>query len=337
MHGLGNDFLVMEAPPDGTLPSAAQWRRLADRHSGVGFDQALVLEPARAPGSTPSYRIFNADGGEVEQCGNGARCLARYLQMHGRSRRRRQRVDGQRRRAGQRPRARRRAGRRRPWRSRRSSRARCRSRPRLPKRPTPLAVAGDNLEFGAVSIGNPHAVLRVDAIESAAVERIGRALQAHPSFPRQVNVGFMQIIDAGHIRLRVYERGAGETMACGTGACAAVAVGRNLGLLGGRRRGPCSRRPARRTLGRSRTVRLVDRADRGGLTPARRTSNGFGKRGGGGNLRMTSNIAQELKPSSPTSRRLLSTCSSTRISSSAIRSCWRACACSTRATAPPYR
>jgi len=94
-----------------------------------------------------------------------------------------------------------------------------------------LAVAGENVEFGAVALGNPHAVVRVTAVESAAVERIGRALQNHPSFPRQVNVGFMQIVDANHIRLRVYERGAGETMACGTGACAAVAVGRNLGLL----------------------------------------------------------------------------------------------------------
>jgi diaminopimelate epimerase len=95
-----------------------------------------------------------------------------------------------------------------------------------------LQLAGEPLEFGAVAIGNPHAVVRVAAVESAAVERIGRALQAHASFPRQVNVGFMEIVDAGHIRLRVYERGAGETRACGTGACAAVAVGRNLGLLG---------------------------------------------------------------------------------------------------------
>ena len=95
-----------------------------------------------------------------------------------------------------------------------------------------LAVDGETIEIGAVSIGNPHAVLRVAAIEAAPVERLGRALQAHPRFPRQVNVGFMQVVDAGHIRLRVYERGVGETQACGTGACAAVAVGRNLGLLG---------------------------------------------------------------------------------------------------------
>lgn len=231
MHGLGNDFLVMEAPTDGVLPSAAQWRQLADRHAGVGFDQALVLEPPRVASSPARYRIFNADGGEVEQCGNGARCLAHYLQLHGRSG-----VDGSVRLDG--------AG------GPVSARALDDGRiavdlgiPDFEPRALPfaavateatytLAVAGENLEFGAVAVGNPHAVLRVTAVESAAVERIGRALQAHPSFPRQVNVGFMQIIDSGQIRLRVYERGAGETMACGTGACAAVAVGRNLGLLG---------------------------------------------------------------------------------------------------------
>jgi len=230
MHGLGNDFLVMEAPAGGALPSAAQWRQLADRHAGVGFDQALVLEPPRASGSAAHYRIFNADGGEVEQCGNGARCIAHYLRMHGRGG-----ADGSVVTDG-------RGG---------AVTARVLEEgrvavdlgiPDFEPRSLPfmaaateatytLAAGGENLEFGAVAVGNPHAVLRVTAVESAAVERIGRALQAHPSFPRQVNVGFMQIIDAGHIRLRVYERGAGETLACGTGACAAVAVGRNLGLL----------------------------------------------------------------------------------------------------------
>ncbi len=231
MHGLGNDFLVMEAPAGGALPSPAQWRQLADRHAGVGFDQALVLEPPRAAGSAAHYRIFNADGGEVEQCGNGARCIAHYLQMHGRAG-----AEGAVATDG--------AG------GAVSARVLADGRvavdlgvPDFEPRSLPfaapateatytLSVAGENLDFGAVAVGNPHAVLRVTAVESAAVERIGRAMQAHPSFPRQVNVGFMQIIDAGHIRLRVYERGAGETMACGTGACAAVAVGRNLGLLG---------------------------------------------------------------------------------------------------------
>ncbi len=231
MHGLGNDFLVMEAPTDAAVPSAAQWRQLADRHAGVGFDQALVLEPPRAPGSAAHYRIFNADGGEVEQCGNGARCIAYYLQLHGRAGANGTvTLDGD-------------GG---PVSARLLDDGRIavdlgipdfepRSLPfaaTAPEATYTLSVAGENLEFGAVSVGNPHAVLRVTAVESAAVERIGRALQAHPSFPRQVNVGFMQVIDAAHMRLRVYERGAGETMACGTGACAAVAVGRNLGLLG---------------------------------------------------------------------------------------------------------
>jgi len=231
MHGLGNDFLVMEAPAGAALPSAEQWRQLADRHSGVGFDQALVLEPPRAAGSAAHYRIFNAAGGEVEQCGNGARCIAHYLRMHGRDG-----VDGTVSMDG--------AGG--PVAAKVLDDGRVAvdlGVPDFDPRSLPftatateatytLAVGGENLEFGAVTVGNPHAVLRVTAVEGAAVERIGRALQAHPSFPRQVNVGFMQIIDAGHIRLRVYERGVGETLACGTGACAAVAVGRNLGLLG---------------------------------------------------------------------------------------------------------
>jgi diaminopimelate epimerase len=231
MHGLGNDFLLMEAPANGGVPNAAQWRQLADRHVGVGFDQALVLEPPRVAGSAAHYRVFNADGKEVEQCGNGARCIVHYLQMHGRTG-----VDGAVSIDG--------VG------GAVNARVLADGRvsvdlgiPDFAPSALPftaaaveatysLAVAGENLEFGAVSLGNPHAVLRVTAVESAAVERIGRALQAHPSFPQQVNVGFMQIIDAGHLRLRVYERGAGETLACGTGACAAVAVGRNLGLLG---------------------------------------------------------------------------------------------------------
>ncbi|MDE2252586.1 MAG: diaminopimelate epimerase [Gammaproteobacteria bacterium] len=231
MQGLGNDFLVLEAPAEGALPSAAQWRALADRHAGVGFDQALLLEPARTAGTAVHYRVFNADGGEVEQCGNGARCVARYLHLHGRTA-----PDG--------------------TVNMGSTGGTVAARvladgrvavdlgvPDFEPGSLPflapaenanytLEVGGEHIEFGAVSIGNPHAVLRVAAVEGAPVERIGRALQSHPGFPRQVNVGFMEIIDAGHIRLRVFERGVGETLACGTGACAAVAVGRNLGLLG---------------------------------------------------------------------------------------------------------
>ena len=231
MHGLGNDFLIVEAAADGTRPDGAQWRRLADRHAGVGFDQALLLEPARTPQATAHYRIYNADGSEAEQSGNGARCIARYLHLAGRSA-----ADGSVRldSAGG------------PVAARVLADGRVTvdlGVPDFDPRSLPfhvgrrassyvLEAGGERVEFGAVAIGNPHAVLRVAAIDSAPVERIGRALQGHPDFPRQVNVGFMEVVDAAHIRLRVYERGVGETLACGTGACAAVAVGRQLGFLG---------------------------------------------------------------------------------------------------------
>jgi diaminopimelate epimerase len=236
MHGLGNDFMVFDAPAGSVLPTAAQWRALADRHTGIGFDQALVLEAPRRAGTEVFYRIFNADGSEVEQCGNGARCIAALLY-------------------------------RRALRSGAPAPADAvlamdslagivharvlgpslvsidMGAPDFDPRSLPfdavaqaathvLELNGERVEFSVVSMGNPHAVLRVPAVDTAPVERTGRLLQASPRFPRQVNVGFMQVIDAGHIRLRVYERGAGETLACGTGACAAVAVGRNLGLLG---------------------------------------------------------------------------------------------------------
>jgi diaminopimelate epimerase len=231
MHGLGNDFMVFEAPSGAALPGAARWRSLSNRHTGIGFDQALVLEPPREPGTAAYYRIFNADGGEVEQCGNGARCVARYLQLRGRGA-----ADG------------------RVTLGSTGGPVAARvlgdgqvavdlgvpdfspaALPFLVGAPAAtyaLEVAGEHLEFGAVSMGNPHAVVRVTAVEAVDVARVGAALQSHPSFPRQVNVGFMQIVDAAHIRLRVFERGVGETLACGTGACAAVAVGRSLGLLG---------------------------------------------------------------------------------------------------------
>ena len=230
MHGLGNDFIVMNLPADAALPSAEQWRALADRHGGIGFDQALVLLPPRRSDTDVFYRVFNADGAEVEQCGNGARCVAALLHRRGRGHAGRLTMDSV-------------GG---------VLHAHVLADGRVavdmgvpnfdpaslpfdagaPSATYTLAVAGERIEFGALSLGNPHAVLRVEAVESAPVERIGRALQSSPHFPRQVNVGFMQIIDAGQIRLRVYERGVGETLACGTGACAAVAVGRNLGLLG---------------------------------------------------------------------------------------------------------
>jgi diaminopimelate epimerase len=228
MHGLGNDFAVFDAAAAAPLDGALI-RRLADRHTGIGFDQALVLETPRRPDTAVFYRIFNADGVEVEQCGNGARCIAALLVARGLASSGSVTMDSP-------------AG---------LIRARVlqgglvsvdmgpvRFDPRsLPfDAPVeadryPLEAAGDRIEIGAVSIGNPHAVLAVESVEGAAVERLGPAIERHPRFPKRVNAGFMQVIDAAHIRLRVYERGAGETLACGTGACAAVAVGRRWGQL----------------------------------------------------------------------------------------------------------
>ncbi|MDE2263843.1 MAG: diaminopimelate epimerase [Gammaproteobacteria bacterium] len=228
MHGLGNDFAVFDAP--GALPlDGALIRRLSDRHTGIGFDQALVLEGPRRADTAVFYRIFNADGMEVEQCGNGARCIAALLAARGLARTGTITMDSP-------------AG---------LIRARiledgrvsvdmgpvCFDPRALPfdaqaeAERYPLEVAEGNVEIGAVSIGNPHAVLAVESVDTAAVERLGPAIERHPRFPRRVNAGFMQIVDPAHIRLRVYERGAGETLACGTGACAAVAVGRRWGEL----------------------------------------------------------------------------------------------------------
>jgi len=228
MHGLGNDFVVFDAPGAAPLDGEVI-RRLADRHTGVGFDQALVLEAPKRPDTAVFYRVFNADGLEVEQCGNGARCIAALLAARGLAHSGAVTMDSP-------------AG---------LIRARTldgglisvdmgpvRFDPRsLPfdaqaeAERYPLEVAGTRVQIGAVSIGNPHAVLAVESVETAAVERLGPAIERHPRFPRRVNAGFMQIVDRTHIRLRVHERGAGETLACGTGACAAVAVGRRWGEL----------------------------------------------------------------------------------------------------------
>jgi diaminopimelate epimerase len=229
MHGLGNDFLLFARDADQALPTAPQWRQLADRHRGIGFDQAVVFEAPANPQASAAYRIFNADGGEAEQSGNGARCAVKLLHLQGRTTAGRVTIqtgaglihgrvhdDG--------------------------SVAVDMGAPDFNPVALPflanaalatytLQIGGEAVEFGAVSMGNPHAVLRVTAVEGAPVERLGHALQTDRHFPKSINVGFMQVIDANHIRLRVYERGAGETLACGTGACAAVAVGRNLGLL----------------------------------------------------------------------------------------------------------
>jgi diaminopimelate epimerase len=229
MQGLGNDFLIFDATATDTRLSSSKLRALADRHTGVGFDQALLLETPRDTLSRVFYRVFNSDGTEVEQCGNGARCIAALLYARapelgrdllmgslGGLVRARVRDDGM--------------------------VSVDMGTPNFDPRALPmdadaeartysLEVDGAVVEIGAVSMGNPHAVLKVPDVKSAPLERIGPSIEHHPRFPKRTNVGFMQIVDRSRIRLRVFERGVGETLACGTGACAAVAVGRRQGLL----------------------------------------------------------------------------------------------------------
>jgi len=238
MHGAGNDVILFEesALPCG-LPSRAQWRRLSDRRTGIGFDQAMVLFAPRQPGTDVFYRIFNADGGEVEQCGNGARCVAEWLRLQGRARDGALAMDSP-------------AGRidallEAPGQvsvNMGPPRFAPESLPFLPEAGASHAhdsiwyaveLDGRRVEFAIASMGNPHAVLFVDDVASAPVAELGAALQRHPVFPKSVNVGFLQVLDSTRVRLRVYERGVGETLACGTGACAAVAVGRKAGRLAG--------------------------------------------------------------------------------------------------------
>jgi diaminopimelate epimerase len=236
MQGLGNDFLVFDAPVAAEARlDGRTLRALGDRHTGVGFDQALMLETPRDADTRAFYRVFNSDGTEVEQCGNGARCIAALLYSRAPERGRefamgsvggvvRARVQDD----GMvsvdmgvpdfDPRAL-------PLEAPVAGGA-------LPEAPTyALHVDGADLEIGAVSMGNPHAVLQVSDVKTAPLARFGPTIENHPRFPRRANVGFMQIVGRGHIRLRVFERGVGETQACGTGACAAVAVGRRRGLL----------------------------------------------------------------------------------------------------------
>jgi len=229
VHGLGNDFIVFDARRPGEIPSAAVLRRLADRRTGIGFDQALVLAPPRRAGTDVYYRIFNADGSEVEQCGNGARCIARLVASRVAERERTLVLDS----PGGLVNARLRGDglvsvamgvpdfdpRSLPFEAEREAAT---YRIDLPSGP---------VEFGAVSIGNPHAVIRVRSAQAAPVDTVGPAMENHARFPRRVNVGFLEIVAPDHVRLRVFERGVGETQACGTGACAAVAVGRRHGPL----------------------------------------------------------------------------------------------------------
>jgi len=229
MHGVGNDFVVFDAPAAQSLLTPGSLRALADRRTGIGFDQALVLETPRRADTAVFYRIFNADGDEVEQCGNGARCIAALLHERGLTRDGSITLDSP---AGA-IRARIGAG---------GSVSVDMGIPNFDPGALPFAapreadsyrleVAGQELDIGAVSVGNPHAVLTVAAVDTAPVATLGPAIERHPRFPRRVNAGFLEIVARGEVRLRVYERGAGETRSCGTGACAAVAVGRRRGLL----------------------------------------------------------------------------------------------------------
>jgi diaminopimelate epimerase len=223
MHGLGNDFMVIDAIHQQAILSPAQIRTLADRHFGIGFDQLLLVEPADTPGIDFRYRIFNADGGEVSQCGNGARCFLQFVHERGLTSKPLVRVQT---RAGVLELERQPDGQvtvnmgvpefepaRIPFSaSRQASRY-------------SLEVNGQSLEIGVVALGNPHAVVQVPDVETAPVATLGPLIERHALFPERVNAGFLQIIDRRSIRVRVYERGAGETLACGSGACAAVVIG----------------------------------------------------------------------------------------------------------------
>jgi diaminopimelate epimerase len=223
MHGLGNDFVVLDATAGPIALTPAQLRFLADRHFGVGCDQILQVEPARDPGTDFYYRIFNADGGEVEQCGNGARCFVQYVRARGLTRKTEIRVgtkggvivprvepDGQ---------------------VTVDMGIPVFEPARIPFLAPARAltyhldVAGKPVEASVLSMGNPHAVQIVPDVDAAPVATEGPQIEAHPLFPQRVNAGYMQLVDPRRIRLRVYERGAGETLACGTGACAAVVAG----------------------------------------------------------------------------------------------------------------
>ncbi|MCL1126661.1 diaminopimelate epimerase [Shewanella surugensis] len=232
MQGLGNDFMVVDGVTQNVFFSPDHIKRLADRNLGIGFDQLLLVEPPYDPDLDFHYRIFNADGSEVEQCGNGARCFARFVRNKGLTNKKKIRVstasgkitlkiehDGQ-----------------------------VTVNMGVPNfEPNSMSFNAKKAEktyllptslktflCGAVSMGNPHCVLDVDDVAAEPVDEIGRLLTKHERFSKGVNVGFMQVISRDQIKLRVYERGAAETLACGTGACAAVAVGQLQGKLGSR-------------------------------------------------------------------------------------------------------
>jgi diaminopimelate epimerase len=229
MHGLGNDFVVIDGISQPLALSAEQFRFLADRHFGIGCDQILLVETPTRADADFRYRIFNADGGEVEQCGNGARCFVRFVHDKGLTGKSEIRVetasgiieprleaDGQ------------------VTVNMGAPRFEPEEIPFIAEKRAltyPLRVGGETIEFSVLSMGNPHAVQVVDNADGAPVAAQGPLVEHHPAFPARVNAGFMQIVDRGRIKLRVFERGSGETLACGTGACAAVVAGITRGLL----------------------------------------------------------------------------------------------------------
>ena len=239
MHGAGNDFIVIDAinqPIDVDGMQADQWQRLADRRFGIGADQILVVERPSEEGVDFRYRIFNNDGGEVEQCGNGSRAFVRFVVDQGLTRERSIRVQTM-------------SGIISPRLEDDGSVTVDMGAPRLEPAEVPfdsaglngkpegedtlwpLPVGGEAVQISVVSMGNPHAVQVVHNVDTAQVEQTGPLIEHHERFPKRVNAGYLQVVDRHHIRLRVYERGAGETLACGTGACAAVVAGIRRGLL----------------------------------------------------------------------------------------------------------
>jgi len=234
MHALGNDFIVIDALTQPAQMTPKRAKKLADRHTGIGCDQILLIEPPSSPEVDFGYRIFNQDGSEVSQCGNGARCFAKYvydrkligkksIQVETKSGKMELMVNEDR------------------------TYSVALAVPKFEFDQVPYIgsnadfgkegkiitadIGDETFNFSVLNLGNPHAVMQVSSVKKAKVARIGKLLQKHPSFPESVNVGFMEVLDRQAIRLRVYERGAGETLACGSGACAAVIAGIKNGLL----------------------------------------------------------------------------------------------------------
>jgi len=229
MHGQGNDFVVFDGVRQDVSLAPADVRRIADRHFGIGCDQVLVVEKPASRENDFRYRIFNADGGEVEQCGNGARCFARFVLAEGLTSKRAIRVETA-------------SGVIVPAIEASGQVTVDMGPPRFAPRDVPflageaqllysLAVAGATIEVSVLSMGNPHAVQVVEDVDRAPVATQGPLIERHAAFPQRVNAGYMQLLARDHIKLRVWERGAGETLACGTGACAAVVAGIRRGLL----------------------------------------------------------------------------------------------------------